>query len=126
MRLSRFTVSRMERHLSRGFYVVVERAGRQCRRPRGRVAYRVSGDPGARGSGRADSGAVGRADPPAHRGFVPLHDRGRVLTDTAVAIADGATTIAGIDTLRHQGELFSAGGGRQPPAAGTPNAILGP
>ena len=42
----------------------------------------------------------------ARRGFVPLHDRGRVLTDTAVAIADGATTIAGIDTLRHQGELF--------------------
>lgn len=42
----------------------------------------------------------------ARRGFVPLHDRGRVLTDAAVAIADGATTIAGIDTLRHQGELF--------------------
>jgi hypothetical protein len=42
----------------------------------------------------------------ARRGFVPLHDRGRVLTDLAVAIADGATTIGGIDTLRHQGELF--------------------
>ncbi len=50
------------------------------------------------------TGALSRAL--ARRGFVPLHDRGRVLTDTAVAIADGATTIAGIDTLRHQGELF--------------------
>ena len=40
------------------------------------------------------------------RGFAPLHDRGRVLTDLAVAIADGATTIGEIDTLRHQGELF--------------------
>ena len=35
-----------------------------------------------------------------------MHDRGRVLTDLAVAIADGATTIGEIDTLRHQGELF--------------------
>jgi hypothetical protein len=42
----------------------------------------------------------------ARRGFVPLHDRGRVLTDLAVAIADGATTIGEIDILRHQGELF--------------------
>lgn len=42
----------------------------------------------------------------ARRGFVPLHDRGRVLADLAVAIADGATTISEIDTLRHQEELF--------------------
>jgi Transposase DDE domain group 1 len=42
----------------------------------------------------------------ARRGFAPLHDRGRVLTDLAVAIADGATTIGEIGTLRHQGELF--------------------
>ena len=42
----------------------------------------------------------------ARRGFTPLHDRGRVLTDLAVAIADGGTTIGEIDTLRHQGELF--------------------
>jgi hypothetical protein len=34
----------------------------------------------------------------ARRGFVPLHDRGRVLADLAVAIADGATTIGEIDT----------------------------
>jgi hypothetical protein len=29
-----------------------------------------------------------------------------VLTDLAVAIADGATTIGEIGTLRHRGELF--------------------
>jgi hypothetical protein len=41
-------------------------------------------------------------------GFWPVHDRGRVLSDLAVAIADGATTISAIDTLRHQGELFAS------------------
>jgi len=34
--------------------------------------------------------------------FTPVHDRGRVLTD--LAVADGATTISEIDTLRHQVE----------------------
>jgi len=29
----------------------------------------------------------------ARRGFVPVHDRGRVVTDLAVAIADGAATM---------------------------------
>src|SRR5271166_2006800 len=42
----------------------------------------------------------------ARRGFAPLHDRGRVVTDLAVAIADGATAISDIDILRHQEELF--------------------
>ena len=42
----------------------------------------------------------------ARRGFAPVHDRGRVLTGLAVAIAGGAATIGEIDTLRHQGELF--------------------
>ena len=41
-------------------------------------------------------------------GFWPVHDRGRVLTDLAVAIAEGGTTISEIDTLRHQGELFGS------------------
>jgi Transposase DDE domain group 1 len=41
-------------------------------------------------------------------GFWPMHDRGRVLVDLAVALADGATTISAIDTLRHQGELFGS------------------
>jgi len=36
-------------------------------------------------------------------GFWPVHDRGRVLVDLAVALADGAATISAIDTLRHQG-----------------------
>jgi Transposase DDE domain group 1 len=44
----------------------------------------------------------------ARPGFVPVHDRGRVLSDLAVTIADGATTISAIDTLRHQGELFGS------------------
>ena len=42
----------------------------------------------------------------ARRGSAPVHDRGRVVTDLAVAIADGATTISEIGTLRHQEELF--------------------
>ncbi len=49
---------------------------------------------------RALSGALARP------GFWPMHDRGRVLTDLAVMIADGGTTISAIDTLRHQEELF--------------------
>jgi hypothetical protein len=38
----------------------------------------------------------------ARRGFVPVHDRGRVLTDVAVMLADGGEAIADIDVLRHQ------------------------
>jgi len=45
---------------------------------------------------------------PARPGLWPVHDRGRVLVDLAVALADGATTIGAIDTLRHQGELFAS------------------
>lgn len=36
------------------------------------------------------------------RGFVPGHDRGRVLVDVAVMLADGGETISDIDVLRHQ------------------------
>lgn len=35
----------------------------------------------------------------ARGGFAPAHDRGRVFTDLAVSIADGSTTIGGIDVL---------------------------
>jgi hypothetical protein len=42
----------------------------------------------------------------ARRGFWPVHDRGRVLTDVAVMIADGGEAIADIDVLRHQGEVL--------------------
>ncbi len=44
----------------------------------------------------------------ARPGFWPVHDRGRVLTDLAVMIAGGGTTLSQIDTLRHQGELFGS------------------
>ena len=42
----------------------------------------------------------------ARRGRWPGHDRGRVLVDLAVLIADGGEAIADIDVLRHQQELF--------------------
>lgn len=42
----------------------------------------------------------------ARRGFTPGRDRGRVLTDLAVMIADGGEAIADIDVVRHQGEVF--------------------
>ena len=38
----------------------------------------------------------------ARRNFNPGHDRGRVLTDVAVMLADGGEAIADIDVLRHQ------------------------
>jgi len=38
----------------------------------------------------------------ARRNFVPGHDRGRVLSDVAVMLADGGEAIADIDVLRHQ------------------------
>jgi hypothetical protein len=42
----------------------------------------------------------------ARRGRWPVHDRGRVLVDLAVLIADGGEAIADIDVLRHQPDLF--------------------
>jgi hypothetical protein len=46
------------------------------------------------------SGALART------GWRPGHDRGRVLVDLAVMIADGGEAICDIDVLRHQGEVF--------------------
>ena len=40
------------------------------------------------------------------RGFTPVHDRGRVLADTAVLIADGGRVMSDLAVLRDQGELF--------------------
>jgi Transposase DDE domain group 1 len=40
------------------------------------------------------------------RGFVPVHDRGRVLADTAVLIADGGRVMSDLATLRDQAELY--------------------
>lgn len=44
----------------------------------------------------------------ARTGWWPVHDRGRVLVDLAVMIADGGQAIADIDVLRHQHEVFGA------------------
>jgi hypothetical protein len=42
-----------------------------------------------------------------HRdGFTPDHDRGRVLVDAAVMMADGGNTLRAIDVLRHQEDLL--------------------
>jgi hypothetical protein len=38
----------------------------------------------------------------------PDHDRGRVVTDTAVMMATGGNTMRAIDILRHAGDLFGA------------------
>ncbi|AWH94673.1 IS1380 family transposase [Dietzia psychralcaliphila] len=42
----------------------------------------------------------------ARRRFNPVHDRGRVLTDVAVMLADGGETISDIGVLRHQSEVL--------------------
>jgi hypothetical protein len=42
----------------------------------------------------------------ARAGWFPVHDRGRVLVDLAVMIADGGDAICDIDVLRHQSEVF--------------------
>lgn len=49
---------------------------------------------------QAISGALARS------AWWPTHDRGRVLVDLAVMIADGGEAICDIDVLRHQGEVF--------------------
>ena len=64
----------------------------------GSVALRVLAD---------RSGLTGRVSgATARRGFTPVHDRGRVLTDTAVMIADGGRVLSDLAVLRDQGELF--------------------
>ncbi len=40
------------------------------------------------------------------RSFTPVHDRGRVLVDVAVMLADGGEAIADIDVLRHQSSVL--------------------
>jgi hypothetical protein len=47
------------------------------------------------------------------RSFTPRHDRGRVLVDVAVMLADGGEAIADIDVLRHQSQVLG-------PAASAP------
>ena len=40
------------------------------------------------------------------RRFIPIHDRGRVLIDLAVMLADGGESISDIGVLRHQSEAL--------------------
>ena len=42
----------------------------------------------------------------ARRSFRPVHDRGRVLVDVAVMVADGGEAIADIEVLRHQAPVL--------------------
>ncbi|MCT2302887.1 transposase, partial [Dietzia cinnamea] len=42
----------------------------------------------------------------ARRRFIPIHDRGRVLIDLAVMLADGGESISDIGVLRHQSEAL--------------------
>ena len=76
----------------------VEVAGKGVVSHTGTVALRVLADRTGLTTGL--SRATTRAD------FVPVHDRGRVLTDTAVMIADGGRVLSDLATLRDQGELF--------------------
>ena len=66
----------------------------------GNVAVRMLAD--RTGLTSALSAATARA------GFVPVHDRGRVLVDVATMIAGGGEAIADIDTLRHQQGVLGA------------------
>ena len=50
------------------------------------------------------TGALSRAL--RRRGFSPVHDRGRVLADAAVCIADGGRVLSDLAVLRDQAELF--------------------
>ena len=60
------------------------------------------------------------------RGFVPVHDRGRVLTDAAVMIADGGRVLSDLATLRDQGELFRSVAWRSHAVAHVERDRLGP
>lgn len=64
----------------------------------GAVALRLTAD--RTGLTAALSRALYRED------FTPGHDRGRVLADAAVMMADGGNTVRGIDVLRHQRDLL--------------------
>lgn len=64
----------------------------------GAVALRLTAD---------RTGLTGALSRVLHReDFTPGHDRGRVLADVAVMMADGGNTVRGIDVLRHQPDLL--------------------
>jgi len=78
--------------------LTVEIAGHDVINHAGAAALRILAD--RTGLTRGLSRALAR------RGFVPVHDRGRVLADAAVLIADGGRVLSDLATLRDQGELF--------------------
>jgi hypothetical protein len=80
--------------------LAVEIAGRDVINHAGAAALRIIADRSGLTAGL--SRALAR------RGFVPVHDRGRVLADTAVLIADGGRVLSDLAMLRDQGELFGS------------------
>jgi hypothetical protein len=78
--------------------LAVEIAGQDVINHVGTVALRLIAD--RTGLTSALSRALAR------RGFVPVHDRGRVLADTAVLIADGGRVLSDLATLRDQTQLY--------------------
>jgi hypothetical protein len=78
--------------------LAVTAAGKGVVSHAGAVALRLTAD--RSGLTAALSGALRRD------GFDPGHDRGRVLADAAVMMADGGNTVRGIDVLRHQEDLL--------------------
>jgi hypothetical protein len=78
--------------------LTIEVAGRGIVSHTGSVALRALAD--RTGLTAAMSSALAR------RGFDPVHDRGRVLADTAVMIADGGRVMSDLAVLRDQSELF--------------------
>jgi hypothetical protein len=69
-----------------------------------RARYRFGVAP--RYGAAADAGRIGLTETLSavvtRRDRWPVHDRGRVLADLAVMIADGGEAICDIDVLRHQ------------------------
>jgi Transposase DDE domain group 1 len=78
----------------------VEVAGRGVVSHTGAVALRALAD--RTGLSEGLSAATAR------RGFTPVHDRGRVLADLAVTIADGGRVLSDLAVLRDQDELFGS------------------
>lgn len=78
--------------------LAVEVGGRDVVNHAGAAALRLLADK----SGLTAGSSKGLA----RRGFTPVHDRGRVLADTAVLIADGGRVLSDLAILRDQSELF--------------------
>jgi hypothetical protein len=85
-------------HTSWAKDLAVEIAGDDVINHVGAAALRIIADRSGLTAGL--SGALAR------RGFVPVHDRGRVLVDTAVLIADGGRVLSDLATLRDQAQLY--------------------